>query len=453
MSGLRHLPRVLLCTLALGCVSETPSSNPDGPDEKAAASGAPISVLSGANAVAVMGDTITVRLQVVDREGRPAPYVAIGHWVHSGSGKIVEATPTATNAAGQLTLRWILGPFPGKQEIQVSGLLVSATATGQLEPWKFRAITGNGASTCAVALDGRAYCWAGSIWSAGLNYELGNGSNQRPAPMPQPVAGQLTWIDLSMVGGKTWGIASDGSLYWWGTSMYPTPWEVAKTPTAGPRGRWRQIVQGGDHQCATDELQQAYCWGRGAEGQLGTGARDDKTAPSLVAGGHKWRQLAAGARYTCGITVEDLGHCWGRWSGTPDARLVPTSVYANERLRSITMGCAVTVQGWALCGPSSPLRVAPGYDWQVYVEDEGSAGARGCGITTDARLHCWKTSTGSLVAVRPDLQWQAVAGGCALTKQDEVYCWQPNVAGPGAENWTGTDVERPILVYRRIIRP
>jgi hypothetical protein len=160
--------------------------------------------------------------------------------------------------------------------------------------------------------------------------------------------------------------------------------------------------------------------------------------------------LADGAN--CGITVEDIGYCWGSSSGTPTAP-VPIRVYGNERLRSITKSCAVTTQGWALCGPTSPLRVAPSHVWQVYVEDDGSGGARGCGITTDARLYCSKTSTGELVAVRPDLQWQSVGGGCALTKQDEAYCWQPNVAGPGAENWTGTDVERPILVYRRIIRP
>jgi alpha-tubulin suppressor-like RCC1 family protein len=250
----------------------------------------------------------------------------------SGSGRIVEPTPTATDAAGQVTLRWILGPFPGRQEIVVSNVLrVSATATGQLEPWKFRAITGNGVSTCALALDGRAYCWAGAVWSAGLYYELGNGSNTRPAPTPQPVTSQLTWIDLSMGERRTWGIASDGSLYWWGTSSYPA--QQAKTPTAGPGGRWRQVALGGDHQCAIDELQQAYCWGRGSSGQLGTGTRDDKSAPTLVAGGHRWKRLADGA--TCGITVEDVGFCWGSSDGTA---LVPTPVYANERLRSMTAG-------------------------------------------------------------------------------------------------------------------
>ena len=77
----------------------------------------------------------------------------------------------------------------------------------------------------------------------------------------------------------------------------------------------RPIHAGGAHACGVDALQAAYCWGDGADGQLGTGRQDNvgvlegysSNTPIPIAqeGGSTipFYSVSAGGRHTCGVSL------------------------------------------------------------------------------------------------------------------------------------------------------
>jgi alpha-tubulin suppressor-like RCC1 family protein len=115
--------------------------------------------------------------------------------------------------------------------------------------------------TCALTVQGAAYCW-------GLNADgqLGNGGNAN-SPTPVPVAGGLTFEAIS--------------AGWW-------------------------------HTCALTATGAAYCWGLNFHGQLGDGSNATTLAvPAPVAGSLTFDDLAAGGHHTCAITPSRMTYCWG----------------------------------------------------------------------------------------------------------------------------------------------
>lgn len=75
-----------------------------------------------------------------------------------------------------------------------------------------------------------------------------------------------------------------------------------------PTDSWGSL---GAHSCAIAEDGSAYCWGRGASGQLGDGLQTNQPFPVKVAGDQKWHKLALSPSTTCGLTVDGKIYCWG----------------------------------------------------------------------------------------------------------------------------------------------
>jgi alpha-tubulin suppressor-like RCC1 family protein len=80
-----------------------------------------------------------------------------------------------------------------------------------------------------------------------------------------------------------------------------------------------QVAMGGDHTCVLLNNSDVRCWGRGFEGQLGSGIKnfvgDDEAitsvSPIKFPTGFKVRQIAAGNRHTCALSEEGKVICWG----------------------------------------------------------------------------------------------------------------------------------------------
>ena len=99
--------------------------------------------------------------------------------------------------------------------------------------------------------------------------------------------------------------------------------------------RWREIEAGNSQACGVNLDGKGFCWGRGAEGQLGTGVFDvisHGQKPQPVAGGLVWRRISPGGLHTCGVTTTDVAYCWGYnqkgqlGDGTQTSRSRPTKV-------------------------------------------------------------------------------------------------------------------------------
>ena len=172
------------------------------------------------------------------------------------------------------------------------------------------------------------------------------------------------------------------------------------------------VTAGAAHTCALDLDGRVWCWGAGAEGQVGDGARSDRPAPTLLAlgDGVTAMKVAAGGAHTCALVTGGKVLCWGRGAEGQVASadktdvLTPTPVAGIEGAAAIVAGgahtCAIAAGGGALCwGANDRGQLGNGgsVDSATPVEVVGATdvgalaagGAHTCALRGDGTLWCW----------------------------------------------------------------
>jgi alpha-tubulin suppressor-like RCC1 family protein len=178
---------------------------------------------------------------------------------------------------------------------------------------------------------------------------------------------------------------------------------------------YSDVTTGGYHTCALTEDGEAFCWGRNADGQLGTGDTQDQFRPTPVATTLRFKQITAGASHTCAIATDDRAYCWG-WN----------AFYQGGNGFQ-------TIQG-------SPTPVASDFTYRHLTAGDYHT----CGLTTESAVICWgynrwgQTGNGTTevtalpVEVAGFRAQQLSAGGhhtCAVAEAGGVYCWGSNEFG------------------------
>ncbi|MEA2750503.1 MAG: hypothetical protein QOI41_4646, partial [Myxococcales bacterium] len=93
-----------------------------------------------------------------------------------------------------------------------------------------------------------------------------------------------------------------------------------------------RIVAGAAHACALAKDGRVWCWGSGANGELGSGTAEGSSTPRLVAGLADATALWAGNTHTCAIRKSGAVACWGvndrgqLGDGTKENRSSPVEV-------------------------------------------------------------------------------------------------------------------------------
>jgi alpha-tubulin suppressor-like RCC1 family protein len=192
-------------------------------------------------------------------------------------------------------------------------------------------------------------------------------------------------------------------------------------------------LSGGEAPCGVTIDHQGYCWGRNTFGGLGDGTFVDKTAPTLVAGGHSWRSLHGGSLAKCGVTTSDVGYCWG-WNMY--GQVGDSATYTDK---------------------NSPTLVSGGYSWKVI----RTGGRNTCGITTSNVTYCWGSGSNGEIGNGANSSTlntpTLVSGGHTFTSIDvsngiacgiegtAVYCWGGSMS-VGIGDGTGLQRNVPTLV-------
>lgn len=178
--------------------------------------------------------------------------------------------------------------------------------------------------------------------------------------------------------------------------------------------RMTLVTIGEAHSCALAESGEAYCWGDGLSGQLGTGAAGSSRFARRVSGNQTFAFIDAGGRHTCALTDAGEAFCWG----------------ANEAGQ---LGRGNQQPGHAPARVNTTRRF-------IWIS---AGGAHTCGVTTDNRALCWgngargQLGNGEIVntAAAPDsvasaLRFAQISAGaahtCAITVIGEAYCWGAN---------------------------
>jgi len=241
----------------------------------------------------------------------------------------------------------------------------------------FEAVFAGGAHTCALtSIPGAAYCWGrGESGQLGVPPPattcLTDGGPYSCSMVPVPVGGGLTFETLAGGGAHTCALTVDGAAYCWGNNAYGQLGDGSTTnrnvPVQVAGGlTFASIDAGASHTCALTSVGNAYCWGRNNRGQLGNGTTNGSTVPVAVTGSMTFQFVAAGGfsiGHTCALTAAGAGFCWGEnekgqvGDGTTRDRSIPRRIAGGLTFLSIDAGfrhsCGRANTGTVYCWGSS----------------------------------------------------------------------------------------------------
>lgn len=303
---------------------------------------------------------------------------------------------------------------------------------------RFKAIATGDLHTCALTLEGEAWCWGGNFIS-----QLGDGARDDDVHgVPVRTAGTNIFADLDAGAYFTCGRTDLGETWCWGynakgqtgsslgtstCTLGDLPYACVRSPTrATSIPLFTRISVGADHSCGVTSTAQAWCWGRDSTGQLGRGVHDVNPHPagSQVTGPVAFATVSAGFQHTCGISTTGTAYCWGgnddgelgRGTFAAVAHSTPVAVSGNIAFANLSVGfwqsCGFTASGETYC-----------WGWG----DDGQLGhdpAEVCGVdrcTTSPRRISGDIA---LTAIE-----SAAFAVCGVGERNGIYCWGFNEQG------------------------
>ncbi len=329
----------------------------------------------------------------------------------------------------------------------------------------FVQVTAGMIHTCGLTVEGIAYCW-GSNHHGQLGDGAGGPSLSSHVPVmvdTSVITGKRAFVQLSACHWHTCGITADGLGYCWGrgddgelgsggSSLdNPLPIPVDTSGVTGAK-TFKQIAGGMFHTCGLTTSGYVYCWGSDYYGQLGNGGyQEDSLVPIPVrAGGiddgKSISQLMSGSEHSCVLTALGEVYCWGdnRAGQLGDGEISQNSHYP------------VLVDTAGITGEKAFIQI-----------QTGGGSARTCGLTVDSIAYCWGgdsfgalgnggDSQSSRVPVR--VETSGVAGGvfnkftadvyhtCGLTHEGLAYCWGSDEFGQLGDGGSSQDSQVPVQV-------
>lgn len=238
------------------------------------------------------------------------------------------------------------------------------------------------------------------------------------------------------------------------------------------------IATGDAHSCAVSRDGEAFCWGDGSWGQLGTGTTESHGHGVLVDSPERFTSIVAGGFHTCALTEEGAAHCWGgnhagQTNETEAYRVPwPSPVQTPVRFTALTAGsahtCGIDADGVAYCWgqglygqlgtgalvdrAATPAPVAT----ETRFRTISAGGYHTCGIATSGLAYCWGANNVAQlgagtdgdpvpapVAVDASFTFEDVSAGfghsCGVRTGGDAYCWGENWFGELGNYVTGAD--------------
>ena len=299
----------------------------------------------------------------------------------------------------------------------------------------FTELDAGAAHNCVIAAGGIARCW-------GHNDEgqLGDGTFTDRTGLAD-VSGAITFAHVSAGHAHSCGATAGGAAFCWGddTRGQLGNDEEGATRSNTPvrvifNGSFDRVYAGYYQSCALTPQGEAYCWGGGESGQNGDSTRNTSHLPVRVATSRRFQSLAAGDRFICGVSSGEVW-CWGANRNGELGRAADSGSAFPVRVGSITNAMAV----YASMGTSTIGSSAEPY---------------ACAVLSDNRVVCWGGIVPPLRGAGPQPEElpgavrgaQAATGAihlCVLTGEREVWCGGANGVGQLGD---GTNTNRASLV-------
>ena len=171
--------------------------------------------------------------------------------------------------------------------------------------------TGDG-HTCAIRGGGLLFGWGRNT---AANLGIGQTADQQRRAAT-PIGTDDDWLGVVSGQDSSCGIRRGGSLFCWGGNSFgnlglgDTVQRLVPTPVQAVAERvWTQVSIDTFHGCGIDADQSLYCWGRGIEGQLGTGNNNEHLSPEPIGPG--FTQVVVGRMSSCVVAANGAVLCTG----------------------------------------------------------------------------------------------------------------------------------------------
>jgi alpha-tubulin suppressor-like RCC1 family protein len=136
--------------------------------------------------------------------------------------------------------------------------------------------------------------------------------------VPGAVAGGLRFTAIAVGGEQTCAVATDGRPWCWGRDILP-PGEGGSSLSASPVAiqdspSFVSLITGTWTACGLTATGTVHCWGINAYGEMGitpVGFNTRFVTPQQMSGGARWETIAGTWATFCGLSTADETWCWG----------------------------------------------------------------------------------------------------------------------------------------------
>ncbi|MDC0056496.1 hypothetical protein OAJ94_05540, partial [Deltaproteobacteria bacterium] len=301
---------------------------------------------------------------------------------------------------------------------------------------------------CAIQMNETLRCWGSNYWGA-----LGSQQHSNPHyPTPQynvelpqgtvPLAVSAAYgyscaiVDNGSNEAYCWGKGDNGELGNGNLSSSNVPGNKVVLPSgANPV----YISSSDDHSCVVSDDGDIYCWGQNNYGQLGNGSQGGYSSiPTIVNSGVDFKSVSAGYEYSCAISTDGGLYCWGNnnhgqlGDGTYNQRTSPVQITSGP---TSSIWKEVAVSESHTCAISSSDKI---YCWGLNHD-----GQLGDGTTVDANNPQLVNMPAGTTAVSVSVG--SLSFTCGVLENHSTYCWGRNSRGYlGDGSWQ--DSHTPIAI-------
>jgi alpha-tubulin suppressor-like RCC1 family protein len=364
-------------------------------------------------------------------------------------------------------------------------------------------VTVGGDHTCALKVDGSAYCWgsnrSGQLGVTHTDTTCGSlNSRYACALTPQLVAAGVQFASISAGQNHTCAITRTREAYCWGANDagQVSDFSIGGAALTKVQGAfpWTLITAGFSHTCAVRSDGALVCWGSNDRGQLGNGALLPGTTRAQI--NAPVASASAGQSRTCARTTVGIVYCWGaiwtdREGGLEFSRtqMTPQLVPGAPALAWLSVGsfttCGADASGFAYCweanprgemgtgtqaGSTVPLRVASDLEFVQL----SSGIVQTCGVDISGAGYCWGDNSFGELGMLPSLLVERCGGQvlpcatkpvavigrqkfveistgfgshtCGVTTRGNLYCWGLGLSGQRGDGTNFSAVATPALV-------
>jgi alpha-tubulin suppressor-like RCC1 family protein len=280
-------------------------------------------------------------------------------------------------------------------------------------------------------------------WGRGLLGQLGTGDFETSANLPLASAAGLGIASISLGANHTCGVTGTGEAYCWGSGedgRLGSSSGTSSDPVLVSGGlTFASVSAGQNHSCGVTRDGAAYCWGDNSDGQLDGNNGGSADSPLPVPGGSTFASVSAGVNSTCGLTTGAEIVCWGDLGDFGEVSLGS----GGRSYISVSVGagfaCGITMAGDVYCaGENDAGQLGDGS-----MVGNGPVPVGGGQVFASVRAGGRRTSLFVGEGLPNEITW--LGSACGVTTDGSTLCWGANDSGQ-LGNGTRFDSNAPMPV-------